>query len=123
MIVVTATLVAALFAWAPAAHAQAAPRGGQTWITITGTCAGEPVSVLEPLGGSTGFVLDGSIVVGKKFTLIDDATGAILHEFTEGQGLSPERLTECVFLLPDYNLPGVGVIDLRLVVMVLRPGW
>jgi len=114
----TSTLVGS----ASTVHADAAPTGGRTWVTLQGTCDGEAVAVLEPLGGSTGFVIDGSVVVGKRFTLINDATGTVVNDFTEGKGVAQDRLIECVFVLPDYELPGIGVLDLRFVVFAMRPG-
>jgi hypothetical protein len=99
--------------------AAAQPPGNDNWITLEGTCDGEPATLLDPKGGNTAFLVGGSVGVGKVFTFIDAETGDVLDEIVNGRGIDPDRLITCEFLFEDTEIPGVGVIDLLFRVQAL----
>jgi hypothetical protein len=61
----------------------------------------------------------GSVLVGKIFTAIDNDTGQVLDQTVTGRGIDQARLITCVFLFPDTTIPGLGTIDLRFEVQAL----
>jgi hypothetical protein len=81
------------------ATAAAQPPGNANWITLSGTCAGQPVNLLDPRGGNSAFVVGGSVGIGKTFTFIDTATDTVIDEMIAGRGIDPERLVRCEFPL------------------------
>jgi hypothetical protein len=95
--VLLATLVLALSSPAGAA---AVPPGNVNWITIEGTCDGQPAQVLDPRGGNTAFLVGGSVLVGKVFTAIDNDTGQVLDRTVTGRGIDDARLITLCFPLP-----------------------
>jgi hypothetical protein len=90
---------AATFFTSGVAAAGAQPPGNHNWITLDGTCAGQPVTLLDPRGGNTGFVVGGSVGVGKTFRFIDTATNTVILEVVTGRGIDPDRLVTCEFPL------------------------
>ena len=96
----------ALFSWAALTDAaDAAPKGNDNWFTFEGTCDGHLVQALDPLGGSTAFLIDGSLpannaglLVGKAYKMTNLETGEVLFEFTLGRGVSEDRLLHCSFI-------------------------
>jgi hypothetical protein len=101
------------------AMAAAQPPGNRNWITLDGTCGGQPATLLDPRGGNTAFLVGGSVGVGKVFTFINAATGEVLDQTVTGRGIDPDRLVTCEFLFEDTDVPGVGVIDVLFRVQAL----
>src|SRR6266508_6624021 len=96
-----------LFAALPAAATAAAqPTGNATWMVLEGTCGGQKVQLLDPLGGNTAFLLGGSVIVGKRFKATDLTTGEVLLDSINGKGLDVDRLTHCSFV--GLGVPGPG---------------
>ena len=118
---VGAVLCALSLAFAGTAGAAAQPPGNANWITLQGTCDGQPAVLLDPKGGNTAFLVGGSVGVGKIFTFIDIETGLVIQRTVNGgQGIDPSRLFTCEFVLEDVPLPGLpGLRDLRLIVQGL----
>jgi hypothetical protein len=116
---VAVLLAALVLAVSSPAGAAAVPPGNVNWITIEGTCDGQPAQVLGPRGGNTAFLVGGSVIVGKVFTVIDNDTGQVLDQTVTGRGIDEARLITCVFLFPDTTIPGLGTIDLRFEVQAL----
>ena len=81
------------------AAADAQPPGNHNWITLNGTCGGQPVTLLDPRGGNTGFLVGGSVGVGKTFTFVDTASNTVVDEVVTGRGIDPDRLVTCEFPL------------------------
>jgi hypothetical protein len=81
------------------AVAAAQPPGNHNWITLQGTCAGQPVTLLDPRGGNSAFVVGGSVGIGKTFTLIDTETETVIDQTVTGRGIDPDRLVRCEFPL------------------------
>ena len=118
--IVTAAVACGAIVTAPTVFAAAAqPPGNDNWITLEGTCDGEPATLLDPKGGNTAFLVGGSVGVGKIFTFINAETGEVLDEIVNGRGIDPDRLVTCEFLFEDTEIPGVGVIDLLFRVQAL----
>ena len=118
--IVTAAVACGGIVLAPTVVAAAAqPPGTDNWITLEGTCDGEPATLLDPKGGNTAFLVGGSVGVGKIFTFINAETGEVLDEIVNGRGIEPDRLVTCEFLFEDTEIPGVGVIDLLFRVQAL----
>ena len=117
-----AVLCVGTLALATTAGAAAQPPGNANWITIEGTCDGQPAVLLDPKGGNTAFLAGGSVVVGKIFTFVDVETGQIIERTVNGgQGLDPARLVTCEFLFEDVDVPGLpGPRDVRFIVQGLR---
>jgi hypothetical protein len=86
------------------AIADAQPPGNHNWITLPGTCAGQPVTLLDPRGGNSAFVVGGSVGIGKTFTFIDTATNTVIDEMVTGRGIDPSRLVTCEFPLGNVLL-------------------
>ena len=101
--------------------AAAQPPGNINWITLEGTCNGEPAVLLDPRGGNTAFLVGGSVGVGKIFTFVDVETGAVLKRtVNNGQGIDESRLFTCEFVIQDVPVPGLpGLRDVRLTVQGL----
>ena len=116
---VAVLLAALVLALSSPAGAVAVPPGNVNWITIEGTCDGQPAVVLDPRGGNTAFLVGGSVLVGKIFTAFDNDTGQVLDQSVAGRGIDEARLITCVFLFPDTTIPGLGTIDLRFEVQAL----
>ena len=95
-VVAGAVLGAAVAFLAPGvAVADAQPPGNRNWITLDGTCGDQPVTLLDPRGGNTAFVVGGSVGVGKTFTFVDTATNTVIFEMSTGRGIDPDRLVTC----------------------------
>jgi len=90
---------AAVFLTSGVAAADAQPPGNHNWITLDGTCAGQPVTIRDPKGGNTAFVIGGSVGVGKTFRFIDAASDTVILEVVNGRGIDPDRLVTCEFPL------------------------
>jgi hypothetical protein len=103
------------------AGAAAQPSGNANWLTLEGTCDGQPAVLLDPKGGNTAFLVGGSVGVGKIFTFVDVETGLIIERTVNGgQGLDPSRLFTCEFVIEDVPVPGFpGLRDVRLIVQGL----
>ena len=84
---VAVLLAALVLALSSPAGAAAVPPGNVNWITIEGTCDGQPAVVLDPRGGNTAFLVGGSVLVGKIFTAIDNDTGQVLDRTVTGRGI------------------------------------
>jgi hypothetical protein len=106
---------------ATSAGAAAQPPGNANWITLKGTCDGQPAVLLDPKGGNTAFLVGGSVGVGKIFTFIDIESGQIIERTVNGgQGLDPARLFTCEFVFEDVEVPGLpGLRDVRFIVQGL----
>jgi hypothetical protein len=101
-------------------HGAAQPPGNDNWITLQGTCGGEPATLLDPKGGNTAFLVGGSVGVGKVFTWITAAEPhMVLQREVKGRGVDPARLVTCEFLFPGIEWPGLGLIDVILQVQGL----
>jgi hypothetical protein len=108
-------------ALATSAGAAAAPPGNANWITLEGTCNGQPTVLLDPKGGNTAFIVGGSVGVGKIFTFVDVETGQVIERTVNGgQGIDPSRLFTCEFLFEQVPVPGLpGLRDVRFIVQGL----
>ena len=102
--------LAVLLLGAPIAGAAASPPGNPNWILLEGECNGEPALLLDPKGGSTAFLVGGSVGVGMHFRATDAATGQLLMETFSGRGIAEDRLFYCRFLFEDEPTPS-GPID------------
>jgi hypothetical protein len=103
-----------------AALGAAQPPGNDKWITLEGTCGGQPATLLDPQGGNTAFLVGGSVGVGKIFTWLNAADpDMVLQTVVNGRGVDPARLVTCEFLFPDVEWPGLGVINVILQVQAL----
>ena len=103
--VVAAALVSAagVVAVPAVASAAAQPPGNDNWITLQGTCGGQPATLLDPKGGNTAFLVGGSVGIGKIFTFIDIESGEVIEQTVTGRGIDPDRLITCEFEFGDVR--------------------
>jgi hypothetical protein len=116
-----ATLVsaAALVAGGGGAYGAAQPPGNDNWLLLDGTCGGQPATLLDPKGGTTAFLVGGTVGIGKVFTFYNADTNEILEQTVNGRGVDSDRLVTCEFLFEDVPAPGGGTIDVRFEVQAL----
>ena len=83
------------------------------WLVLAGTCDGQAATPLDPLGGTTAFLVGGTVGMGKVFTFYKAETTETLEQTVNGRGVDSDRLVTCEFLIEDVPAPGGGTIDIR----------